>query len=787
MIGPINHSPQDLRNGLLRATSPIPFDTETTGLNVRSDRILSLGFRIHGVNHILFTERCLHASINRYAVSDTDLRWALQPLATKDNHLVLVGHNLKFDLAMLIREGLPYKGDVRDTLGILRLTDQDRGHSTSDVGRDTTARIDLASPQNPRKELNYKLKDLAAQMCGIRPMYTPSKMMQLVPYRTHATYLAHDLYVTEKLFLHLWPRMSGDEQQYYQEVASPLLMLLVELSNTGALADTRFIDQQEVELGRLLRTLSDAHERQHGLALVGAGDWELRKLVFKTYGLPVLKGRSWKPSLDKEALKKLIRRTTDPPILDSLKMIQGFRQLVSLRQRIGAYRKHVDHRTGRIHSLFDNKQSTGRVSSTNPNLQQLAKKKKILEGTLFETEVFSRDMIVAPPRHILVAADIDQADARVLAHMIDSVSVTTEAHKLALLQERENRLMPAIRNYLPFLEQYRNKNYRGAPAEPPPPFDPQAPSRLFNDFMHLKGDLYATVATNITGRHIKKEDDERSTWKTVFLAQINGQTAKGLKDTLGCTTAEAKQHIQTFFKSYPDIESWIGLMKLQVALTGQTFTWAGRNRTMMAHRWMVAEPRVRVLMTYRNSHRYWYDVVPLKPTLRSLTSYVKRVWSVDNRNRPRLIYADQQGRIGTKWYEQLDRNDLLYCLPVRNLPWSNIRRVQRLDDTGQPVEEAKYEGMFDTSRSAINAIMQGGTMDVITQMMLRSCPVAEAFGARLILQVHDELVWEVPYFRHAEFIHAMQGVLQQPPTANFRVPMRVGFKRGFRFGQINNV
>jgi hypothetical protein len=161
--------------------------------------------------------------------------------------------------------------------------------------------------------------------------------------------------------------------------------------------------------------------------------------------------------------------------------------------------------------------------------------------------------------------------------------------------------------------------------------------------------------------------------------------------------------------------------------------------------------------------------------------------SVDNRARPKLIFTDQRGRIGTKWYEQLDRDDLLYHLPIRNLPWSNIRRVQRVDAAGRPVEEARYEGMFTTSRSAINAIMQGGTMDVITRMMLQSRPVAEAFKARLILQIHDELVWEVPYTRHAEFICAMQGVLQQPPSADFQIPMLVGFKRGFRFGRVADV
>ncbi|NQT12675.1 MAG: hypothetical protein HQ582_08000 [Planctomycetes bacterium] len=302
-----------------------------------------------------------------------------------------------------------------------------------------------------------------------------------------------------------------------------------------------------------------------------------------------------------------------------------------------------------------------------------------MEDTPFEAKVFSRDMIVAPPGYILVAADIDQADARVLAQMIDSFPVDTETHKRSLLRQRESMLGPAIGRYLPWLDVCRNRKYRGTSPIPPRHFDPNAPS------------------------------------------------------------------------------------------------------------WMVAEPRVRVLLTYRNSHRYWYDVVPLRPGLRTLTCFIKRVWSVDNRARPKLIYTDQRGRIGTKWYEQLDRGGLLYHLPIRNLPWSNIRRVQRVDSAGQPVEEAKYEGMFATSRSAINAIMQGGTMDVITQMMLRSRPVVEAFNARLILQIHDELVWEVPYARCAEFIFAMKGVLQQPPSAGFRIPVLVGFKRGFRFGRVEGV
>ncbi len=62
MIGPVSHDPQRLKDELLRTSSPVVFDVETTGLNVRSDRVLSFGFRIRlgnrVTNHILFTRRC---------------------------------------------------------------------------------------------------------------------------------------------------------------------------------------------------------------------------------------------------------------------------------------------------------------------------------------------------------------------------------------------------------------------------------------------------------------------------------------------------------------------------------------------------------------------------------------------------------------------------------------------------------------------------------------------------------------------------------------------------------
>ena len=172
-------------------------------------------------------------------------------------------------------------------------------------------------------------------------------------------------------------------------------------------------------------------------------------------------------------------------------------------------------------------------------------------------------------------------------------------------------------------------------------------------------------------------------FKTVLLGVINGISAVGLRKQLRCSRSEADEFISRFFHAYPDVESYLALLKMQVALTGQTSTWAGRVRTVSAHCWMVSEPRVRVLLTYADGHRYWFDVVSLVPTLRFLTCYVLRIWSVSDPRTPRKIYDHTVGRIGTKFYKQIDQ-PLLYSLPIRNLPWS-VGNSQRGHNSRRPV------------------------------------------------------------------------------------------------------
>src|SRR5512142_2245883 len=141
------HDPRGCREALARTAAPVVLDLETTGLR-RWDQIVSAGLLIDGVAHLLFV-RALHPSITN--LPGAAFRDALAPLARPD--LVVVGHNLSFDLAFLRRDGVPVAGEGRDTLKIL-LLDQDRG-----AGSQGHARVDRRAPDGAEVLLNYRLKD----------------------------------------------------------------------------------------------------------------------------------------------------------------------------------------------------------------------------------------------------------------------------------------------------------------------------------------------------------------------------------------------------------------------------------------------------------------------------------------------------------------------------------------------------------------------------------------------------------------------------------------------------
>jgi DNA polymerase I-like protein with 3'-5' exonuclease and polymerase domains len=758
----ISHDPRECKEALARTTQPVVIDLETTGLR-RYDQIVSVGALVDGVAYLLFF-RTLHRSIKN--LPGGALREALAPLARPD--LDVIGHNLQFDLGFLEREGIVVAGECRDTLKILRLLDQDRGGGAGQG----PARLDLRAPLGAEPLLNYRLKDVARQLLGIKMPYFPGTI-QRVPYRKHCVYVTCDLRGTRNLYDFLWPRLGAAGRRYYDQAVAPLIPILLRMKSAGVNADAEFIRAEAGRLEELRARLSSEHRRNHGVAL-GMDQGQLTEWLFETHGLPVLKqgrrGKTCVPSLDAEALRRLEAFNEDPRVAGSLRLIRDYRQATGLMVRLRALLKHIDPRTGRIHSTYDDRQASGRLSSSYPNLQQIAKRKEVAG-----MEVRSRNALVASPGHELAVFDIAKADICVLASRVENFPVTAEKHLSRLRKRRLKKLGPRIAALRRRLPRYQNPTFSPQPRDDRdrPPFAPPKVCTLAEDF-RTTGDFYARAVERILGRP-PLDKAERNRFKPIVLAIVNGKGANSLAEDLDCAVEEARDHLRAFDRAYPEVAAFKDMIYWQIALTGRTRTFLGRTRTITAHRWMVARKKVRILVTYKRGDRYWLEIVPIEPRLRVLTSYVLRAWDARS---GRLIYHHKRGRLAGHPYRLFDQFGLQYTLPVRNWAWRSIRRV-RADG-----QEARYEGFDATARAAFNFCCQGGTADVAKLMMIRSQPLCERHGARLLIQIHDELVFEVPTPHADRFLAEMKEELERPPTPEFRVPIVVEAKRGRRFGEL---
>ena len=313
-------------------------------------------------------------------------------------------------------------------------------------------------------------------------------------------------------------------------------------------------------------------------------------------------------------------------------------------------------------------------------------------------------------------------------------------------------------------------------------FDPQVPCGLAMDFRRAKTDFY-TVATTRMLRRPPKDKTERNQIKRTILGIVNGMSAKTLGERLEVDTETAKGYLERFDNAYPQVAAFTELMQQAFAISGTARTFEGRSRRITPHWWMVTQPYVELFVSYHNADKLWVRAVPLRASRHTLTCHVLRV--IDARHgslrEGREIYNDRQGRLSTAHYRFFQDDDLVFRLPIRNVSWKLIRRVRT------STEEASYEGCDRVRRQLFNHLCQGATADVAKRMMIRSLPVCRAFGARLLLQIHDELVFEVPIDRVGWFVRRMRQVLELPPMPDFRVPIVVEPKIGSRFGELREV
>ena len=367
------------------------------------------------------------------------------------------------------------------------------------------------------------LKDLAwtrlkTEMTPISALIGAGKnqiTMDKVPAETAGTYAAADAAMTLRLAEILLPELAQKGlTSLFRDVEMPLVPVLVAMEAAGVKVDVPLLRQMSVDLTRRLRELEGEIQEIAGYAFNVNSTQQLADVLFGKLGLPTAGLKKTQAGAYSTAADVLEGLRGQHEIID---LILEQRQLSKL---IGTYVDAlpglVNPRTGRLHTSFNQAGAeTGRLSSTNPNLQNIP----------IRTDVGReiRRAFIAETGNVLLSADYSQVELRILAH------ICGDEYLLAAFARDE--------------------------------------------------DIHASAAAkvyNIPLSQVTKE--QRSVAKMMNFATSYGVTAYGLAQRTGLSRGEADQFMQRYFAMYPGVKRYIEETKQLARDQGFVETLLGRRR-----------------------------------------------------------------------------------------------------------------------------------------------------------------------------------------------------------------
>ena len=485
----------------LAAASMIAFDTETTGTDPQAAELVGLAVGWEQTFEVSETSKVFSAYIPVQHFDVTNLPWetvraALQPIFA-DPRTAKVAHNASYDLGMLARYGLNVVGELVDTMVAEWLIDPgSRGLGLKDLAW---------------TRLKTEMTPISALIGTGKNQITMDK----VPAETAGAYAGADAAMTLRLAEILLPELEQKGlASLFHDVEMPLVPVLVAMEAAGVKVDVPLLRQMSVDLTRRLRELEGEIQAIAGYAFNVNSTQQLADVLFGKLGLPTAGLKKTQAGAYSTAADVLEGLRGQHEIIE---LILEQRQLSKL---IGTYVDAlpglVNPRTGRLHTSFNQAGAeTGRLSSTNPNLQNIP----------IRTDVGReiRRAFIAETGNVLLSADYSQVELRILAHICE------DEYLLAAFARDE--------------------------------------------------DIHASAAAkvyNIPLSQVTKE--QRSVAKMMNFATSYGVTAYGLAQRTGLSRGEADQFMQRYFAMYPGVKRYIEETKQLARDQGFVETLLGRRR-----------------------------------------------------------------------------------------------------------------------------------------------------------------------------------------------------------------
>ncbi|HHH35671.1 MAG TPA: DNA polymerase I [Gammaproteobacteria bacterium] len=477
----------------LEAAEAWVFDTETTSLSPLDAEIVGLSFAVApgeaAYVPLAHAYPGAPAQLDRARVLER-----LRPLL-EDPARPLIGQNLKYDLAVLARHGIRLAGMRYDTMLESYVLDSTASQHDMDS---------LALKYLGRATIHYE--DIAGK--GSKQL-----TFDQIPVEQAAPYAAEDADVTLQLHRTLWPRLAAEPglRRVFEEIEMPLIPVLAEMERHGVLIDCQRLARLSEELEARMARIADEAYRLAGGPFNLASPKQIQEILYERQGLPVIRRTpKGQPSTAEGVLQELAR---DYPLP---RLILDYRALSKLKSTYtDRLPEQVHPATGRVHTSYHQAvAATGRLSSSNPNLQNIPVRSE--EGRRI------RQAFIAPPGRRLLAADYSQIELRILAHL-----------------SGDRRLLQAFREGIDI--------HRATAAE-----------------------IFGVAPEAVTG-------EQRRHAKAINFGLVYGMSAFGLGRQLGIERGAAQEYMDLYFARYPGVKRFMDEIRDQAHAQGYVETLFGRR------------------------------------------------------------------------------------------------------------------------------------------------------------------------------------------------------------------
>jgi DNA polymerase-1 len=485
------HSAEELQAlcDTLAKYSEFCFDTETTGLSPVSSDIVGMSFAVepHKAWYVPFN----HSNKQIYV----DI---VRPLM-ENKFIGKIGQNIKFDIMVLRRLGIEVRGPKIDTMLLHYLIDAESRHNMNFLSE---------------RYLNY----LPIEIESLIGKGTKQLTMDLVGIERIAEYAAEDADITLQLKHKLYPEVKSlGMMELYEKIEAPMIDVLADIEFEGVTIDCEALRRYAEELQALLSRLeSEVREMAGEPELNINSSRQLGEVLFAKLRIT-----------DKPKMTKTKQFSTEEeylqgfahsfPIVGKILEYRGVKKLLSTY--VEALPELVNPKTGRIHTSYNQAvTATGRLSSTNPNLQNIPIRDEL-------GKPIRAAFVASDAEHTLIAADYSQIELRLMAHLSGDAAL---------------------------IEAFRSN-----------------------------ADIHTSTAARLYHKSNEEvTSSERRSAKTANFGIIYGISAFGLAQRLDIPNREAKELIDNYFESYPGIKNYMESVVAKAATEGYVETMFGRRRIL---------------------------------------------------------------------------------------------------------------------------------------------------------------------------------------------------------------